>query len=110
MATIYYADGRVEECQPANGQDFELKELQAIVGGYIEIVPTKDGRIMVCNEESKLESLPRNEQATALVDFPSPGEIRAMLKAHPEIIFVGELDEQDYIAGNVLVCKSSEVK
>ena len=38
MATIYYADGRSEERQPANGHDFELKELQQIVGGYIEIL------------------------------------------------------------------------
>ena len=110
MATIYYADGRVEERQPANGHDFELKELQQIVGGYIEILPMKDGRMMVCNEESKLEGLPRNEQATALIDFPSPSEIRAMLAARHDIIFVGDPDEPDYIAGDVLVCESSEVK
>ena len=110
MATIYYTDGRSEERQPANGHDFELKELQQIVGGYIEILPMKDGRIMVCNEESKLEGLPRNEQATALIDFPSPDEIRAMLAARNDIIYVGDPDEQDYVAGDVLVCESSEVK
>ena len=110
MATIYYTDGRSEERQPANGHDFELKELQQIVGGYIEILPMKDGRIMVCNEESKLLDLPRNAQATALIAFPSPDEIRAMLAVRNDIYFVGDPDEQDYVAGDVLVCESSEVK
>ncbi len=84
MGSRHYADGRSEERQPENGRDFQLKELQEIVGGYIEIVPTKDGRIMVCNEEGKLD----------------------------DIIFVGEITdtEVDYIAGDVLVCESSELK
>ena len=110
MATIIYPSGRQEERQPANGSDFQLEELRAIVEGSIEIVKTKDGRILVCNEESKLEGLPYNELATHLVDFPSPEQIRATLKAHPEIIFVGDLNEADYIAGTVLVCKSDEVR
>ncbi len=112
MGSRHYADGRSEERQPENGRDFQLKELQEIVGGYIEIVPTKDGRIMVCNEEGKLDGLPRNEQATALVAFPSPREMMETLRTNPDIIFVGEITdtEVDYIAGDVLVCESSEVK
>src|SRR5947207_1542345 len=112
MAIILYPDGRSEERQPANGHNFELKELRAIVGGYIEIVHCRDGRIMVCNEESKLEGLPRNEQATALVDFPSPREMMELLRKNPEIIYVGEIrdDEVDYIAGTVLVCENHEVE
>jgi len=54
MATICYADGRSEERQPENGRDFQLKELQEIVGGYIEIVATKEGRIMVCDDSPRL--------------------------------------------------------
>src|SRR5437870_2853934 len=99
MATILYPDGRQEERQPANGHNFQLKELQQIVDGHIELIQCRDGRLMVCNEESKLEGLPRNEQATALVDFPSPREMMEMLRANPDIIFVGSLDdiEVDYI-------------
>src|SRR5437868_14639183 len=106
MATILYPDGRQEERQPKNGHTFRLAELQEIVGdgtpegrGYIEIIPTNDGRVMVLHEEGKLLDLPRNEQATALVNLPSPDEIRAMLARYgDEVIFVGDLDEADYIA------------
>ena len=109
MATILYADGRQEERQPENGIHFRLNELQAIIGGLIELVSTREGQIMVINEEGKLIGLPRNEQATSLIDYPSPDELRAMLAANPEIIFVGDLDEADYIAGDVLVCRSDEI-
>ncbi|SRR6266516_689974 len=112
MATILYSDGRQEERQPANGQHFQLAELQQIVEGHIEILPTKDGRIMVCNEESKLEGLPRNAQATALIAFPTPREMLELLRANSDIIFVGEITdgEVDYVAGTVLVCQDEEVR
>src|SRR5947209_13392246 len=105
MAIIIYPSGRQEERQPANGLHFQLEELQAIVEGHIEIVPLADGRIMVCNEESKLIGLPYNELATHLAGFPTPDEVRAVLAAHPEIIIMGDPDEADYIAGTVLVCQ-----
>jgi Domain of unknown function (DUF3846) len=112
MAHILYPDGSSKEVQPANSTDFRLEELREIVGGSIEILNLKDGRIMVLNESGKLLDLPRNEQATALVDFPSPAEITKLRLAHPEIIFIGDLsgDEADYIAGTVLVCQSEEVQ
>ena len=44
----------------------ELSTLQGAVGGYIEIVPTRDGRLLVCNEEGKLKGLPVNWKATEL--------------------------------------------
>ena len=67
---------------------------------------------MVCNETGKLDGLPRNEQATALVDFPSPREMMEVLRKNPDIIFVGDISdmEVDYIAGTVLVCKDEEVQ
>ena len=76
----------------------------------LEIVPTKDGRIMICNETSKLDGLPYNELATHLVEFPSSEQMLATFAAHPEIIFVGDLSQPDYIAGTVLVCEDHEVK
>ena len=114
MATILYPGGTQQEVQPHNSTDFKVDQLQAIVGGHFEIIPCKDGRIIVANEESKLLDLPRNEQATALVGFLSPAEIRARLaelEAQGVDVFYGsDLDEPDYIAGTVLVCQSSEVK
>lgn len=37
--------------QPANGSDFTLEEMQAIVGGYIELVELDGSTTMVVNEE-----------------------------------------------------------
>jgi Domain of unknown function (DUF3846) len=117
MATILHYDGRIEEIQPANGHDFQLAEMKKIVGegtpqgeGWIEIIPTRDRRIMVLNEEGKLLGLPRNEQATALCDFPSPETIKETLAQYPDVIFVGEIDQVGYIVGTVLVCESREVQ
>ena len=48
---------------PSNGRKFELKELQALVGGYIEAVPNVHP-IAYCNEEGRLLNLPFNELAS----------------------------------------------
>lgn len=91
MAHIIYPDATLKEVQPKNGKDFQLEELQEIVGGYIEIVSqlrTNTGEILVINEEGKLIGLPYNDVASLLyVGFPP-----------------------DPIVGTVLLCKKSEVK
>lgn len=114
MATILYPDGRTEEIQPQNNRDFKLEELQKIVGGHIEILPLRDGRIMVINEEGKLLDLSRNEQATALANLPTPEE-RAAIKndlanSGVDVIDLNPPYELDYIAGTVLVCQDHEVR
>lgn len=43
-----------------------LSEMQACVGGYIELVHLKDGVILVVNEEGKLNNLKPNIIATEL--------------------------------------------
>lgn len=88
MSTIIYADGRVEESSPANGRDYQLSELQAIVGGYIEILRAPDGRWLFLNERGKLEGLPLNEVATQLM--------------------AGRLAWDDYIVGDVVLCTGLE--
>ena len=64
---ILYVDGREEFIEPKNGTDFSLEELQTIVDGYIEVVRLGENRIMVVNEEGKLQGLPFNKRATNLV-------------------------------------------
>lgn len=88
--TIYYANGGSEKVSPQNGSDYKLEQLQQIVGGHIEVVSLKDGRIIVLNEEGKLEGLPVNWAATKL--------------------FQKDYGPEDIIVGNVLVCRSEEVK
>jgi hypothetical protein len=108
MAFILYPDGNKEEIQPENGRDFQLPQLRKIVGGRIQLIPTKDGRLMVLNDDGKLLDFPRNEQATQLLRFPSAEEVAA-LAALPGVMIIGNPAE-DYIVGTVLVCKPHEVK
>lgn len=90
MAKIYKANGEVLDIEPKNGRDFQLEELQAIVGGLIQIIEINDTEIMVINEEVKLENLPLNEQATA--------------------IYQKQVYDGDFIVGDVLICKNEEVR
>ena len=92
MALIYRASGDVENVEPKNGTDFQLEELQAIVGGWIEVkfLSDADGGVMIMNEEGKLRNLPYNERATTL---------------YREFVY-----EYDFIVGDVLICDKSEIK
>jgi hypothetical protein len=71
MATIYRTNGESETVNP-KGKYFPLKELQKIVGGYIQLVQLTDKTILVLNEEGKLENLPLNVRATEIFrkNFP----------------------------------------
>lgn len=63
-----------------------LLELQSLVGGSIETVPTeRDGFLLIVNEEGKIENLPRNRKATGILPH-----------------FMQKLD---YIAGTVVLMK-----
>lgn len=90
MAKIYKTNGEVLDIEPKNSKDFSLEELQAVVGGYIEIAEMKGGEFMVINEEGKLKGLPFNEKATEL---------------YQKKVYQG-----DFIVGDVLVCKKNQVK
>jgi hypothetical protein len=60
-----YADGRTEEVN----RKMTLEEMQAFVGGYIEVCPSNiTRRCLVINEEGLLIDLPVNHEATKLVN------------------------------------------
>lgn len=66
---IIRTNGTETEITPANGTDFTLKELQKIVGGYIEVVGVEDigeEALMICNEDGIALELERNKTATQL--------------------------------------------
>jgi hypothetical protein len=69
MATFLYTpepDERITKIEP-KGSHWSLEELQGLVGGYIEVARTIDGRFMVINELGKvLTPLPLNAQATRI--------------------------------------------
>lgn len=90
MAQIIRADGTYAYVQPANGTDFTLKEAQTVVGGRVELVHLYDRRIMLINEEGKLEGLPLNVEATRL--------------------FLVDRAGYDIIVGDVLVADDSQFR
>ena len=62
-----HADGKVISVKPKDGKHFSLEELYEFTnGGPIEIVGTRDGRLMILNEEGRLTGLPLNKKATEL--------------------------------------------
>jgi len=60
------ASGDTELITLEQGKHFTLEELQAFVGGYVELVRTPAGRYLVLNEDGKQLGLPPNTRATAI--------------------------------------------
>lgn len=69
---------------PENGKDFKLPELQAAVGGLIELVHLPDGRIMVVNDEGVILRMEVNTIASVIA--------------------------RQVICGNVLLIEASEIE
>ena len=91
MAQKLHIQGVYKECTPKNGKTFTLEEIQEIVGGYIEILTFKDGRMMVMNEEGKLLGFPINPEATRIA-------------RENNLIW-----PNDYIVGTVLIADPGEI-
>ena len=70
-AQLVSTNGDVKSVKPKNNKTFSLKELQSYVEGYIQIVKTRDDRLMIMNEEGRNNNLPYNEIATSLYIYGS---------------------------------------
>lgn len=90
MAKIYKSNGEIVDIEPKNGKDFQLEELNKIVGGYIELVTLPNDEFMVVNEEGKIRELPVNDNATE--------------------IYQRKIGCWDYIVGDCLICKTSQIQ
>lgn len=90
MARLYKTNGEVIEVSPKNNRDFTLEELQSFVEGNIEIINLTTEKILIVNEEGKINKLPFNELATEL--------------------WKKYYGRTDYIVGNALLCNSDEVR
>ena len=89
MAFLLHVNGRRESVSPVHPPSFSLEELQRFVCGYIEVVTLSDGRLLIINEEGKIENLPYNVEATMLV---------------ADVLFPG-----DYIVGPAVLLTSQEL-
>lgn len=65
-ATLIRTEGEIVDIKPLNKKSFTLEEMQAFVGGNIEIITLPSGKVLVVNEEGKLNGLPKNEHATEI--------------------------------------------
>lgn len=90
MAEIITTNGSRRNVRPANGTDFTLDEMQAIVGGNIELVELNEEMTMVVNEEGKLIPLPFNLEASRIFCAHRPMS-------------------GDFIVGDVLICKNEQI-
>lgn len=90
IARLYKTNGEVIEVSPKNNRDFTLEELQNFVEGDIEIINLTTEKILIVNEEGKINKLPFNESATEL--------------------WREYYGRTDYIVGNALLCNSDEVR
>jgi len=70
-AQLVSTNGDVKSVKPKNNKTFSLKELQSYVDGYIQIVKTRDDRLMIMNQEGRNNNLPYNEIATSLYIYGS---------------------------------------
>lgn len=89
MHAKLYKDETETDIQPKNGKDFELEEMQEIVGGYIQIVPLPRGRILICNDDGMSLGLPINKLASLAVTGYVYGDV---------------------VMGDVIICDSKMVK
>lgn len=67
MASLLRTDGTRQNIAPQNGTDFQLEELHALLGGYVEVVKLDDGRLLLVNDNGKIKQLAINPQATVLL-------------------------------------------
>lgn len=67
-ALLIKSNGETISIKPTNGVVFTLQELQQHVGGYVEILLTKDQRTMIVNEEGRLRNFEVNDEASKLID------------------------------------------
>ena len=64
---IMHTDGTLTPITPKKGTTYSLEELQALVGGYIEMLPLEKNRYAVVNEEGMLHGLDLNPSASLLL-------------------------------------------
>ena len=78
VGTLYRTNRCVLEVRPENGRKFTLQELQAYVGGNIELVPGTARRgspMAFCNEEGLLLKLKSNVNASIVFKVGLVGDV-----------------------------------
>lgn len=80
------ADGTIQELDLPHELHARVKQIQTLLGGYMESVILPCGQHMLCDEDGKSKGLPVNQVATTLAAIPG-----------------------DYIVGDVIVAIQEEL-
>lgn len=84
-AVVIPTDGEAYEVEVPEDPSEELQAIQGIVGGWIEIVPYGGECTVFCNEEGKIQGLPKNRRGNHIFGV-----------------------ENDYLVGNLVVLGPSD--
>lgn len=68
-------DGTIIPIVPSKGTRFALKELQDMVGGYVERLALPERNVMIVNEDGFAMGLPPNETASRLAQRDIVGDV-----------------------------------
>ena len=75
QGTLVKIDGTHEDIV-REGDSWKLKDLQKLVGGYVELIPLPSGgKVMLADEEGMLKHLKTNELATTYAGRPIVGDV-----------------------------------
>ncbi|ANS05331.1 hypothetical protein [uncultured Mediterranean phage] len=80
-ATLYpvcYDCGSVQTpipTAPADGKEFSLLEIQAMVHGYVELLTLDDGTIMLFNEDGQMKNFKYNAPASLISQTALVGNV-----------------------------------
>jgi len=92
MAQLIKVNGIKQEVIPKDKKNFKLPEMYNILNcKIIQFVRTKEGKLMVIDEEGKLKDDWRNNINTKATELYVHGEL-------------------DPIVGDVLICQNKEIK
>ena len=80
MAHLIQPDGTVTEHTPQSGRDWSLAEMQFLIGGYIERVPTTKKYEAYCDEDGLRRKLPLNPLGCLLLKTELVGPILVLDK------------------------------
>lgn len=63
-ATLYKADGTIEEVAPKDGKSFFAEQLNELVGGTFQMITLPvDKTVFICHDEGAIIGLPANLKA-----------------------------------------------
>lgn len=116
MALLIKATGETLKIEPQNGRDFKLDQLYTLLNcRWIDTIALSDGQVMIIDDEGKFnEQHDVNVTATLLFREGRMNyhELRAYMKELEEkgtiVIDARDVAGDDYIAGDVIVCRTDE--